>query len=144
MNSIQKDQAYMVKCIHKKSVPSKHETCGRQYIFKVEHVHSPTPVECHPSFSKTAQSVSHLGEHQLVGKSVNCFIMAVNIPGVIVMMLFYLLVLATGIWASFKSRRKQKKTAANEMEMVLLGNRGISWVVGIFTMTGEETFTKLV
>ena len=64
--------------------------------------------------------------------------MAVNIPGVIVMVLFYLLVLGTGIWASFKSKREQKKSAATEMEMALLGNRQISWVVGIFTMTGEE------
>ncbi|XP_060942872.1 high-affinity choline transporter 1-like [Limanda limanda] len=61
--------------------------------------------------------------------------MAVNIPGVILMGLFYLLVLGTGIWASFKSKREQKKSGANEMEMTLLGNRSINWVVGIFTMT---------
>ncbi|GLD74545.1 high-affinity choline transporter 1-like isoform X2 [Lates japonicus] len=68
--------------------------------------------------------------------------MAVNIPGVISMAFFYLLVLGTGIWASFKSRREQKKSAANEMEMALLGNRHISWVVGIFTMTGGLVFAK--
>ncbi|XP_062255675.1 high-affinity choline transporter 1-like [Platichthys flesus] len=61
--------------------------------------------------------------------------MAVNIPGVILMVLFYLLVLGTGIWASFKSKREQKKSGANETEMTLLGNRNINWVVGIFTMT---------
>ncbi|XP_076598399.1 high-affinity choline transporter 1-like isoform X1 [Chaetodon auriga] len=61
--------------------------------------------------------------------------MAVNIPGVIVMVLFYLLVLGTGIWASFKSKREQKKSAATGMDMALLGNRSISWVVGVFTMT---------
>ncbi|XP_068184274.1 high-affinity choline transporter 1-like isoform X3 [Antennarius striatus] len=61
--------------------------------------------------------------------------MAVNVPGVIVMVVFYLLVLGTGIWASFKSKRKQKKSGATGMEMVLLGNRNISVVVGIFTMT---------
>ncbi|XP_070772572.1 high-affinity choline transporter 1-like [Enoplosus armatus] len=61
--------------------------------------------------------------------------MAVNIPGVVVMVLFYLLVLGTGIWASFKSKREQKKSAATGMDMALLGNRSISWVVGIFTMT---------
>ncbi|XP_068184073.1 high-affinity choline transporter 1-like [Antennarius striatus] len=61
--------------------------------------------------------------------------MAVNVPGVIVMVVFYLLVLGTGIWASFKSKRKQKKSGAPGMEMVLLGNRSINWVVGIFTMT---------
>ncbi|XP_029962364.1 high-affinity choline transporter 1-like [Salarias fasciatus] len=61
--------------------------------------------------------------------------MAVNVPGVIVMVVFYLLVLGTGIWASFKSKREQKKSAATGMEMALLGNRGIGWVVGIFTLT---------
>lgn len=64
--------------------------------------------------------------------------MGVNIPGLIAIIIFYLLVLATGIWASFKSKRKQKKCAANEMEMALLGNRSINLVVGILTMTGEE------
>lgn len=65
--------------------------------------------------------------------------MGVNIPGVIVMVIFYLLVLGTGIWASFKSKRKQKKSAATEMEMALLGNRSINCVVGIFTMTGKDS-----
>ncbi|XP_039640639.1 high-affinity choline transporter 1-like [Perca fluviatilis] len=62
--------------------------------------------------------------------------MAVNIPGVIAMVFFYLLVLGTGIWASFKSKREQKKSAATGTEMALLGNRSIGLVVGIFTMTG--------
>ncbi|XP_055087237.1 high-affinity choline transporter 1-like [Periophthalmus magnuspinnatus] len=61
--------------------------------------------------------------------------MAVNIPGVIAIVLFYLLVLGTGIWASFKSKREQKKSGAKEMEMAVLGNRKINLVVGIFTMT---------
>ncbi|XP_059215824.1 high-affinity choline transporter 1-like [Centropristis striata] len=61
--------------------------------------------------------------------------MAVNIPGVVAMVFFYLLVLGTGIWASFKSKREQKKSSATEMEMTLLGNRSINLVVGVFTMT---------
>ncbi|XP_041646002.1 high-affinity choline transporter 1-like [Cheilinus undulatus] len=61
--------------------------------------------------------------------------MAVNIPGVIAMVFFYMLVLGTGIWASFKSKREQKKSAATGVDMALLGNRRISLVVGIFTMT---------
>lgn len=66
--------------------------------------------------------------------------MAVNVPGVIAMVFFYLLVLGTGIWASFKAKRKQKKYAASGMEMSLLGNRSISVVVGVFTLTGEGRF----
>ncbi|XP_028279795.1 high-affinity choline transporter 1-like [Parambassis ranga] len=61
--------------------------------------------------------------------------MAVNIPGVIVMVFLYLLVLGTGIWASFKSKMEKKRSAATGVDMALLGNRHISWVVGIFTMT---------
>ncbi|XP_068597761.1 high-affinity choline transporter 1-like [Brachionichthys hirsutus] len=65
--------------------------------------------------------------------------MAVNVPGVTAIVIFYLIVLGTGIWASFKSKRKQKKCSATGMEMTLLGNRSINLVVGIFTMTA--TFT---
>ncbi|XP_020792266.1 high affinity choline transporter 1-like [Boleophthalmus pectinirostris] len=61
--------------------------------------------------------------------------MAVNILGVVVMVLFYLLVLGTGIWASCKSKRDQRKKSAGELESVLLGNRSINLVLGIFTMT---------
>lgn len=63
--------------------------------------------------------------------------MALNIPGVTVMILFYLLVLGIGIWASIKSKKEAKKGNGNKTEMALLGNRGISLVIGIFTMTGE-------
>lgn len=61
--------------------------------------------------------------------------MALNILGVTVMMFFYLLVLAIGIWASVKSKREAKKGQGDKTEMALLGNRGINLVVGIFTMT---------
>ncbi|XP_054456705.1 high-affinity choline transporter 1-like [Anoplopoma fimbria] len=61
--------------------------------------------------------------------------MAVNIPGVIAMLVFYLLVLGVGIWASIKSKKEENKSAADKMEMTLLGNRSIKKVVGIFTMT---------
>ncbi|CAG05139.1 unnamed protein product, partial [Tetraodon nigroviridis] len=62
--------------------------------------------------------------------------MAVNIPGVVMMVVFYLMVLGIGVWAMFKSRKKQKKSGATGMEMVLLGNRSVNVVVGAFTMTG--------
>nr|XP_061794077.1 high affinity choline transporter 1-like [Nerophis lumbriciformis] len=57
--------------------------------------------------------------------------MAVNIPGIISMGFFYVLVLAIGIWASLKSRRKKTGT----LEMSLLGDRRIGLLVGVFTMT---------
>lgn len=54
------------------------------------------------------------------------------------MVVFYLIVLGTGVWASFKSRSKQKRSGATEMDMVLVGNRSIGVLVGAFTMTGEK------
>lgn len=71
-------------------------------------------------------------------------VMAVNIPGVIAIALFYLLVFGIGIWASFKSKREQKKWAASGLEMSLLGNRRINVVVGILTMTGGEHLISLI
>ncbi|KAG7266291.1 hypothetical protein CRUP_016114 [Coryphaenoides rupestris] len=61
--------------------------------------------------------------------------MALNVPGVVVMVFFYLMVLGTGIWASFKSKKETKKTSADQLEMTFLANRGISLAVGMFTMT---------
>ncbi|KAM6999990.1 high-affinity choline transporter 1-like [Tautogolabrus adspersus] len=61
--------------------------------------------------------------------------MALNVPGLVVMVLFYLLVLGTGIWASRKSKRLHDSSQADQTEITLLGNRGISMVVGVFTMT---------
>ena len=55
------------------------------------------------------------------------------------MVFFYLMVLGTGIWASFKSKREGKKSSADQMEMTVLGNREINLVVGMFTMTGGST-----
>ncbi|XP_029918492.1 high-affinity choline transporter 1-like [Myripristis murdjan] len=61
--------------------------------------------------------------------------MSLNVPGLLVMVFFYLLVLGTGIWASVRSKRVEEKSQGGGTEMTLLGNRGISLVVGIFTMT---------
>ncbi|XP_042349761.1 high-affinity choline transporter 1-like [Plectropomus leopardus] len=61
--------------------------------------------------------------------------MSLNVPGLVVMVLFYLLVLGIGIWASMKSKRLQKSSQADRTEVTLLGNRGISLVVGVFTTT---------
>lgn len=70
--------------------------------------------------------------------------MAVNVPGVVAMVIFYLLVLGTGIWASFKSRRKLQKSPAGAVDATLLGNRSIKWLLGIFTMTGEKLLAELL
>ncbi|TKS65631.1 High-affinity choline transporter 1 [Collichthys lucidus] len=61
--------------------------------------------------------------------------MALNIPGLVVTIIFYMLVLGIGIWASIKSKRDETRSQANHADMALLGNRQISLVVGIFTTT---------
>ena len=61
--------------------------------------------------------------------------MALNIPGLIVTIIFYVVVLCIGIWASRRS--KAKRTTGTVTEVALLGDRSINLAVGIFTMTGE-------
>ncbi|XP_056287730.1 high-affinity choline transporter 1-like [Pseudoliparis swirei] len=61
--------------------------------------------------------------------------MALNIPGLIMMIAFYLLVLGIGIWASVKSKKMEKNTQAGRLEVSFLANRSVSLVVGVFTMT---------
>ena len=56
--------------------------------------------------------------------------MAVNVPGLIAVIIFYVLILAIGLWVA----RKQK--AANNEDLMLAG-RSIGIGLGIFTMTGE-------
>ncbi|KAI4798170.1 hypothetical protein KUCAC02_022241 [Chaenocephalus aceratus] len=63
--------------------------------------------------------------------------MALNVPGLIATITFYLLVLGIGIWASIKSKRDGSRVRANHAEMALLGNRDISLWMGIFTTTGH-------
>ncbi|KAH9366203.1 hypothetical protein HPB48_016768 [Haemaphysalis longicornis] len=59
--------------------------------------------------------------------------MAVNIPGVVSVVIFYIIILAVGIWAG----RKRKKTSGNDpgdADEVMLAGRNIGIFVGIFTM----------
>lgn len=60
--------------------------------------------------------------------------MAVNVAGLIAVIVFYILILAVGIIAG----RKGKKTEGNaESEDVMVAGRNIGILVGVFTMTGE-------
>lgn len=63
--------------------------------------------------------------------------MALNVPGLVATVVFYLLVLGIGVWASVKSKRDERRTQADHADMALLGNRNIHLVMGIFTTTGE-------
>jgi high affinity choline transporter 7 len=56
--------------------------------------------------------------------------MAVNVPGLIAVIIFYILILAVGLWVA------RKKKAANNEDLMLAG-RSIGVGLGMFTMTGE-------
>lgn len=62
--------------------------------------------------------------------------MALNIPGVVMMVVFYILILGTGLWGARKSRSAERSSSGDRTAVVLLGDRRISLLVGIFTMTG--------
>ncbi len=60
--------------------------------------------------------------------------MAVFVGGLISIIIFYVMILAVGIWAG----RKQKSTEKDpDTEEIMLAGRNIGLIVGIFTMTGK-------
>ncbi|XP_076578965.1 high affinity choline transporter 1-like [Chaetodon auriga] len=61
--------------------------------------------------------------------------MAVNWAGLLSMGVFYMIILGTGIWASRKSKREERKCTGNRSEITMVGGRNLSTWVSIFTMT---------
>lgn len=54
---------------------------------------------------------------------------AINVPGVIAIVLFYLLIVIVGIWAARRRKNSQEET--------MLAGRSIGLFIGTFTMTGN-------
>ncbi|XP_068167948.1 high affinity choline transporter 1-like [Antennarius striatus] len=61
--------------------------------------------------------------------------MALNVAGLIMMVVFYVFVLGIGIWASMKSKKMANNTNSGELETTFLANRSVGLIVGMFTMT---------
>ncbi|NXE10912.1 SC5A7 protein, partial [Lophotis ruficrista] len=59
--------------------------------------------------------------------------MALNIPGLVSLSVFFTFTLATGIWASWKSKKDQQNR--NPTEMAIVGGRNINVFIGLFTAT---------
>ena len=57
--------------------------------------------------------------------------------GLIAVAVFYMIILGTGIWASRKSKKEEKRSTGTGTEVTLVAGRNINLAVGIFTMTGE-------
>ena len=66
--------------------------------------------------------------------------MAVNVPGAISVFLFYSVILVTGLWASWKEKRRAKNTT----ESVVLAGRNIGLGLGTLTMIGTVAHYKLL
>ncbi|XP_029290473.1 high affinity choline transporter 1-like [Cottoperca gobio] len=61
--------------------------------------------------------------------------MAVNVPGLVAVVVFYIVILVIGIWASRKSKKVEKTCAGTKSEVTMVGGRNINVLVGVFTMT---------
>lgn len=59
--------------------------------------------------------------------------MTINVPGLVSIVTFYILILAVGIWAGWKNRGKGSQGGT---EQVMLAGRDMGTFVGILTMTG--------
>ena len=63
-----------------------------------------------------------------------------NVAGLVSIIVFYLLILAIGIFAGWRKNRHSKanaKTTQEETNEVILAGRTIGYFIGCFTMTGE-------
>ncbi|XP_061431019.1 high-affinity choline transporter 1-like [Lethenteron reissneri] len=61
--------------------------------------------------------------------------MATNVGGLVAVIVFYIAILATGVWASRKSRKTEKRSKSTRSEMAMVGDRKMNVIVGIFTTT---------
>ena len=66
--------------------------------------------------------------------------MAVNVAGLIAVIVFYILILAVGIIAGRKS--KKSSDGKTDTEEVMVAGRNIGLFVGTFTMTGKQVVPK--
>jgi high affinity choline transporter 7 len=74
--------------------------------------------------------------HVSYRNSLSSLKMALNWPGLLSIGVFYLIVLATGVWASRKSKREERKCTGNLSEVAMVGGRNLNIWVSIFTTTG--------
>ncbi|KAK7153528.1 hypothetical protein R3I94_007035 [Phoxinus phoxinus] len=61
--------------------------------------------------------------------------MAIHVDGLLAIILFYLLILAVGIWAAWKNKNSGISAGTDRSESIMVGGRDIGLFVGGFTMT---------
>lgn len=62
--------------------------------------------------------------------------MAVNIPGLIAVIIFYIVIFVIGVVAARIQTKKNHSQHVRDDEEVMLAGRNLGWFVGCFTMTG--------
>lgn len=67
--------------------------------------------------------------------------MALNISGLVALLLFYALTLAVGIWASRKTRPKGHQKPS---EVAMVGGRNMNFCIGLFTATGKYEGFRMI
>ena len=62
-----------------------------------------------------------------------------NVSGILSIVVFYLVVLAVGVWAGWRQKRNRGHQGAGgaDQEEVMLAGRNIGLFVGVLTMGGE-------
>ena len=76
------------------------------------------------SFSQIGDSTAPVEEESL----------PINVLGLVSICVFYLIVLAIGVWAGWSQKKKQNQ--ADDQETVMLAGRNIGLLVGVMTMGG--------
>lgn len=61
----------------------------------------------------------------------------IHVEGLAAIALFYVLILAVGIWAAWKNKHAGEAEGTDRSETIMVGGRDIGLFVGGFTMTGE-------
>ena len=63
--------------------------------------------------------------------------MAVNIPGLVAVIVFYVIIFLVGVLAAKLQAKKNRHQNTRGDEEVMLAGRNLGWFVGCFTMTGR-------
>ena len=61
--------------------------------------------------------------------------MAINVGGLVSIIVFYLLILLVGIWAGWKQRARTRSSAGSGTESAMLAGREMGMFIGCLTMT---------
>lgn len=64
--------------------------------------------------------------------------MAVNVPALLAVVFFYIIILAIGFWALRKAKKVEKTVGGSKSEVTMVGGRNINLPVGILTLTGKD------